>query len=378
MGGRRLATGWLVAAVVLGVLARLTAALQGHNFDVDSYWIVAGHVLAGDNVYAATDRYNYGPTWAFVVAGLKLVADLTPDPFETFRLLVAGFLTAVDLAIAAMLRWRFGPLTAAGFMLVPVAALVTGYHSQFDNLAIGIGLGAMLLVERAKNDAGRAAGRGWWTGLGLLGLSLATKHILLLLPVWLAMRQASPGRAGAVLLVPLSILVASFLPFVPGGLDGIVSNVIGYRGLENPPFHTYLLPPLIQRLLSPVVLFGIAVLVIGWLMRRRSAVEQLLIYSVTIVVFAPAMGNQYLAIPVVATIVFVNVGYVAYLAVATIYMLGEYTTLGTGWLTDLLPRFLVRTDTSELPFGYLVALLGIGLVISLVELRTTDDAEMRA
>jgi len=44
----------IVLIVVYGTAARLLAASAGHNYDMESYWIVAGHADAGDNVYVST------------------------------------------------------------------------------------------------------------------------------------------------------------------------------------------------------------------------------------------------------------------------------------------------------------------------------------
>lgn len=366
--GRRVPAGALVVAVAVGVLARFAAALQGHNFDIESYWIVAGHVEAGENVYAVTDRYNYGPAWFLVLGALKQVADLFPDAFTALRYLVVALLTIVDLAIAAMLLRRFGGLTAAAFVVHPIAILITGYHSQFDNLAIAVGLAGMLLLERADRQGERGLG-GWWAaGVAVLGVSLVVKHLLIVLPLWLALRQASPARVAAMLAVPPTILALAFMPFVAEGWDGIVANVIEYRSAENAPFLTWLVPPLVQRHVGSLELFAVALVAIGWLWRHRTPVELLLLYTVAVIVFTPGMFWQYLAIPAAATIAFVNAGYVVYVATATAFLLASPVNVGIEGLAELLPGFLVRGETGDLPWGYLIALLAAGLTINLAEL----------
>ena len=214
--GRRLALVFVAAAAVIGIVARLLAAAQGHNYDVESYWIVSGIVEEGGNVYAETRRYNYGPAWFIVLGALRQVAELFDDPFVALRYLVAALLTIVDLAIALMLGMRFGRLAAVLFLLHPLSILITGYHSQFDNLAIAVGFAGVLLLERAeRSETTGPAGRwAWVAGVLVIGLSLIFKHLLVVLPLWLALRQRSLARAAIVLIVPLAMLVASFLPFV--------------------------------------------------------------------------------------------------------------------------------------------------------------------
>ena len=50
-----------VLIVMAGVILRLTVMLFGHNFDFESYCIVGRLVTQFKNVYANTERYNYGP-----------------------------------------------------------------------------------------------------------------------------------------------------------------------------------------------------------------------------------------------------------------------------------------------------------------------------
>jgi hypothetical protein len=366
---RHRAVRWLVVVAVVGVVARMAAATQGHNYDIDSYWIVSGHVDAGENVYASTHRYNYGPAWFLVLGALRQVADLFGDPFAAQRYLVAGLLTLVDLWIAWMLLRRFGPWTAVLFVLNPVVILITGYHSQFDNLAIAAGLGGMLLLERGDRAADRRIGRWWWAaGVLVLGLSLVIKHLLVVLPLWLAMRQRTLVRSVLVAVVPPAILVASFLPFVADGGAGIAANVIEYRSAQNAPFHTWLVPGLVQRHVDEVMLFGGGLLVLGWLWRRRTPVERLLLYSVAVVVLSPGMYNQYLAIPAAAIAVFASVAYLVYVGTATLYLVADGSNLANLTVRELLPGFLVRAEMGALPYAYLITLLAIGLAITSVEL----------
>jgi hypothetical protein len=57
------------AAGLASVALKMILATQGHNYDLDSYGIVASLVLQGKSVYANTARYNYGPLWACLLAG---------------------------------------------------------------------------------------------------------------------------------------------------------------------------------------------------------------------------------------------------------------------------------------------------------------------
>ena len=67
---------WICAVLVAGTIARFWAGTLGHNFDFDSYRVVADLMAQGKNVYASTDRYNYGPVWFTVIHALDVLARL--------------------------------------------------------------------------------------------------------------------------------------------------------------------------------------------------------------------------------------------------------------------------------------------------------------
>ncbi|HSK94615.1 MAG TPA: hypothetical protein VLA76_11225, partial [Candidatus Angelobacter sp.] len=224
----------------------------------------------------------------------------------------------------------------------------------------------VLLMERAGIDDRRPRWP-WVAGVAVLGLSLVVKHILVVLPLWLALRQPSLPRAAVVLFVPPAILAASFLPWAADGGAGIVANVVEYRSFDNAPFLTWIMPPIVARLITPTMLLGAALLAVGWLVRHRPPAELLLVYTVTVVVFAPAIANQYLAIPAAATAALPNLGYAAYAVVTGLFLAADPSNLDLAWLADALPGNLVRRETDDLAWGHLVALLALGLAITLVE-----------
>jgi hypothetical protein len=104
---------WLFFVVIIvGIAARLLVATSGHNFDMNSWQIVANIVDRGANVYASTVRYNYGPVWFQILHGLNLLAGHNPD---VLRYLVAGFLSLVDVGIFCILWRKFGKVAACLF-----------------------------------------------------------------------------------------------------------------------------------------------------------------------------------------------------------------------------------------------------------------------
>lgn len=136
--------GWLFFGVlVAGLAARLLVATCGHDYDMDSWQIVAGIADRGDNVYASTDRYNFAPGWFHILHGLNLLAGHNP---VVFRYVVAGFLGLADAGIFFFLWRRSGRLAACWFLLNPISIIITGYQCNFDNVAILLGLVAVGLM----------------------------------------------------------------------------------------------------------------------------------------------------------------------------------------------------------------------------------------
>jgi hypothetical protein len=351
---------FILAVVAAGIALRLAAAQCRPNYDFESFRIVAAIRAHGGNVYAETTRYNYGPIWFLVLQGLDRLARAFSDPVAAFRFELALLLTLVDLGIAATLLGRYGARAAAFFFLHPISIVITGQHNQFDNLALLIGLVAMLLWEREER-----AGRGHPASLFLVGLSLATKHILFAFPLWLAVRERGPRKIVALLLPPALFLLA-FLPWWAGGANGIVHNVFLYRSLDNMPA-AKLLPPLIVEVAHSdarvsFTLWALALLAGAFAGRKRRPFDSLLLYSVVFIAFSPSVGFQYLVSVVPEIAVRPNVGYALFTVVATILLLISDVEIDFRPLATALEPFISRVGNT---LSWLVAFLILGLALDL-------------
>ncbi|HYP23783.1 MAG TPA: hypothetical protein VEV43_09430 [Actinomycetota bacterium] len=340
----------IVLILAIGVALRFWVSTLGSNFDLESYGIVAEIVDRGGNVYAETERYNYGPIWFFVLGVLHDLGGLFSDPVGAFRILIIAVLTLADVGIWAVLHRRYGRIAGFLFFLNPISIIITGYHNQFDNLAVLVGLLAMVVYAASFLPA-----------LLLLGLSLTVKHVLLVLPLWLAIREKGLRRKLLAVAVPLSVLAVSFVPFLAGGRSGIVSNVALYRGHDNAPFWHGVLPAQLQPLISPIVLFGVVVLVLGFVWRREEPLDLALLYLVTIVVFAPSIANQYLAIVVPALAAFPSPLFLPYQVLAAWMLAIHPDGLHNAWLRDRSPGQLVAEQSWPRTYDPLIMALSLGL-----------------
>ncbi len=328
-GVRRLLAAVLVLAAVA---ARVGIGTIGLNHDVLSWVVVSGVVERGENVYAATDRYNYGPVWSWVVFDLARLAEGSGDPGQAFPVLLSLFLALVDVAIAGLLWRRCGGLTAAFFLLNPVSILVTGFGRQFGNLAVLAGLAAATALEQDGAGVGSTARA--WGASALLGLSLAVKHLLFAFPAWLAVRRGPLRRRLVLLLAPPTLFLLAFVPYWGEGHAGIVRNVLLYRSFSNAPLWHLIVPRPLAPALTPMVFFIAALAGFGLAARRLPPMRSLLLYTAVLVAFSPALANQYLAIPIAFCAVWRNPLTLLYSALATVYLAAGLNLAGLQRVVD--------------------------------------------
>lgn len=304
---------WL--CLFLGISLRLWASTLGHNFDVESYWLVSEIALNGQSVYAETARYNYGPIWYLILGGLRALAvALDLNHILYFHVFIAALLTLVDALIALVLKSNYGTKAALFFFLNPVSILITGYHSQFDNFAI---LLAVVACSKFAHSGKALDVRRTIAPMSLLGLSLATKHVFLFLPLWFlwAYRAAAFKVKASILICTYGILGLSFLPFLfdPESATGIVENVIKYRGLYGNSlifrfiglfvditFLERYFGLSLMKIIFILIMLGSGIVWAAKCRDKGHSQELFFVYLLTLVGFTSSMANQYLAIPLIA------------------------------------------------------------------------------
>ena len=70
--------------------------------------------------------------------------------------------------------------------------------------------------------------------------------------------------------------------------------------------------------------------------------ERTLVYSITVVLFSWAVVNQYLAIPLVGVAVFLNLGFLIWFTVASVYLLGDPLGMNVPFLNIVQPHVLLE------------------------------------
>ena len=149
--------------IFCGVALRFGVSLVGSNYDLESYHIVGKLVAQGKNVYAETYRYNYGPAWALLLGIFRMGANLLPNPNLIFRLFIIAILSLSDVSLFFWLKKNISQKAAYWFFFNPISIYISGYHNQFDTIAIALALYSTLFLFQKKKHS--------LIGVLLLGLS---------------------------------------------------------------------------------------------------------------------------------------------------------------------------------------------------------------
>jgi hypothetical protein len=293
----RSSRGLFAALVAVAIVARLCVATLGHNHDFRSYLRVGRVVSAGANVYAELNRYNYAPLFSVVQGTLYSLAQGFADPVVAYRIFIILFLSTFDVILGAALYRRASIQAAALFLLNPITVIITGYHNQFDNVAVCAAyFGARWASARTEFSLRDVV------AVSLLALSLIVKHLLFIFPVWILLLRNFPlNKRFIYASVPPLLFLVSFIPYVDEGWNGIVRNVFLYSSKNNFPLLGWLFQSFSEQ---PRVwyrpAFILLMVAIGWSARHKTFEESLLLYFMALVSVSSAIANQYLAIPILS------------------------------------------------------------------------------
>ena len=356
---------FFAVSCLLTFLLRVYLCRLGSNFDYDSFNLVGDLMVKGKNVYASTDRYNYAPVWMWVLYFLKLVSG------SHFRYGLSAFISLVDVAIAGVLFQRGNRMAALLILFSPVCIIISGFHCQFDNLAILIGLVAVRYAETRKSY--KVAGL---AGLNtreimilafIVGFSITTKHVLIFFPFWfLFIRDIKFFRRILLCGLPLAVFMLSFLPYLSAWHD-IKENVFKYGSSGNLVFYHLFLPDALNSVLLFIslklykLIFIFLMIFSGYFLRSRVFMEQLLFYCAFMVLFSCSLYTHYLIIPMLFFAYFPNRFWIWYNLVGLFFFLIQHDQFNyASKLYQVLPR---TSDFIELYTYYpLVFILFLAVV----------------
>lgn len=282
--------------VIVGILLRAYSSTRGWNFDTGMLFQITA-LPRGTNFYTA---FLYWANWGPIPYNLFQLFQLLPggNRIEVFHAYLAAFFTTCDI-VSSIVLWRLWGLRAAAWFLIcsPIAIVLAGFHCNAEPAIVAIVLVGYYLHTRR----GQPTGPIHPAFLVCLGLSLAFKHAFILFPVWLALRPASWRQRALTLAVPYGVWVTCALYYLIPLPYSFVNNVLGYGGWSG----NALVPMTIEWVAVTLKIAGtdlpkawmplflLAMLGIGWRIRRWSLEHCLLLYPIALLVTTSAVALQY-------------------------------------------------------------------------------------
>ena len=325
------------STIALGTVARVLIALRGSNADFKAWFENTKVLRNGGNLYSGNEAYGYGPVWMFILRFADLAQNIFSENRQVFRLVIILVLTTFDLMIAIFIAKKFSIAGGLMFFVNPISVIITGYHNQFDNLAVLVGIGAILVISEAEFGNQQKT---LWFGLVLIGFSLAVKQVLLFYPIWLFFRAGTLRHRLTRATVPYVIYLACFTPWATSierikiiveeiflqrrGRSGILLNLAGadYAGT----IHGATYSDLARQIIFAAWIIG--VFAFGWIMRNRSITHSLVVYLVVMLAFAPAYSQQQLILPLLAVFIYATTELKIFYVVTLIFMVQNSDELG--------------------------------------------------
>lgn len=341
----------VILIIFTGIILRFFFSTFPANYDFESYKIVISILEKGGNVYAETSRYNYGPLWFGILWFLNLLSQ-----YLSLRLLICSILTIADLGIFYILLKKYGLKVAAIFFLNPLCILITGFHQQFDNFAVFLGLLAMVFYSKGTEF------RNKFIGLLFLGLSLITKHLLFFFPFWIFFKEKEIKWKVLSLIIPFGFFLMSFIPFLDKGLSGIIENVFFYRSVNNAPFYYIFVPQFWSQLFPITWVFVLLMIILGYFFRKKNYFELVLFYFLMLLSFSPAVFYNYFSWVLASIAIYWNRWFLTFTLLATfLYLLDGYG-LGIALLINNAPPQFLYSYYGSRVFDIPILILICGVI----------------
>ena len=369
--------------VAAAFVVRLAAILLSDRVvaDVLRYRRVAAHVLdVSWNPYQARHLYPYPPVWVWVEAGCEWLARHSG---LSFAVLVKLPVLAAEVGIVALLaRWgaerggaaRWAPWIYA---LHPVAVLVTGFHGQFDSLALLMVLIAARASERGRHDAAALA----------LAAGVAVKSFPILAVPALLLRVPGPAARVRFLALALLPVAALLVPYLAHDATAVARELFGYGGVADFGWIgvwrgvRWMIDGTLGRgeashwgPLIPVAKILFLAAYVAVLARRRASGELVVAVLAVFVAFQAlygALSAQYLLWVVPLAVLRPDRWLALHCAAATVGLVGFYLFLAPGVLTPAATR-VVAAGTLWVIGAAGVLLAAFGWLVALV--RSSGDS----
>jgi hypothetical protein len=274
-------------------------------------------------VYALTERYNYSPIWFTILGFLKYVQIQLPS--LSFHFVIRTFLCLVDLVTLVFLlliahhKKISLPKIAMLFYLSPVSFLLTGYHGQFENLAIlMIVIGLFIYLKLSQKPVWGTAILWIFATAGMVIKHNVFYELIICLNAAIKRYQIK----FLLFLISVCFFMALFIPYWNSGKEGIIANVFMYSSGVGKYGITSLfnLPQL-------KYLFIIGMCVFPLFLKNRDIIQQCLLGMLFFLTFTSGISIQYFILPVAIGSLYPSKGFLFYSLAASVFILGNYDNL---------------------------------------------------
>ena len=336
--------------VFVGFFLRVWICQFGSNMDFASWQANLDLFKEGKSIYEF-GNYTYATPWIYtlyildtlsfpVLENSKFVQNI---PGEFYRIKIVIFLIFIDFLIFLLLFRNYSLKIGLLFFLNPISIIITGHHNQFSQYAILFGFLSILLYEN-KNINKRIL-----ISSLLLGISLAVKHILIFFPLWWAFKEKKIINKIIVIVVPYSIFILSFFPFLINEFQYVYENVLINWKREDGPFWGMFGPKIIHMYFSLQTLFSLLLVILGFLFVDKKLKESFYFYLMAVVIFSSMMYTQYLVIPLIALAVYWNWKFLLYTLLTFLLFLVDGDQLNLEFLRDIFEWDLRATRIAFYP-----------------------------
>ena len=320
---------WIIASILIfGAFLRIWISQFGFNHDF-SAWKYNLELFNNGESFYAFEKYNYSPLWIHILHLLDSIYINLENSVEIYRLKIVIFLTFIDVLIFFCLLKNYSLKIGLLFFLNPITIFITGFHNQFDNIAILLGFLSVLIYDKG-NKRNKII-----LPLIILGISLCAKHIMLFFPLWLFLKEKNISKKFLILLIPYSIFFISFFPYYRD-LTHIVDNVFLYSSQDNGPFWTMFVPKIFHMYFEKKTMFVLLIITLGFIFKNKNWLNSYLFYLLSIVVFSSAIANQYLVIPLIALSIWWNSKYFIYTFLCCLVFILDGDALNIEYFSNIL------------------------------------------
>jgi hypothetical protein len=342
---------YICLIIALGFLLRVLISEQGYMYDLLAHKANADIYKYNGNIFES-GQYNYSPLiWINILFFLNSIPPFFSDTLIDFRYKLIVFLTLIDIFSFLILLRLHSLKVASLYYLSPILIFISGWHNQFDNVAILLGLLAVLAYQRLKNNSG------FYLCATLLGVSLCAKHTLFFFPLWLAFKQTSWKKKFLITLIPYLIFTLSFAPYFMENFADLHYQVIEYKSLNNYPFWSIFVPQFMYNYLGARNLFFAALILAGLFLQKKDPLETFYHYLILVVLFSSGIANQYLAIPLIGIAVFWNRFYFLFTLCCVWFFLINYDALNIELIAEI---FNWSSRKSTIGYKVIIFFLALG------------------